>query len=124
MARGRQAPKELGTFTLNEYQALNMPYCHMLPFTQSHQWEKHTKHFDFMSKDWEQWCEHVARAHCAAMSEDRNLIGYFFSDCPTWNHSFDRNKWRGPIFDPERLQSEAGRKELLALAQQYKGTQG
>ncbi len=107
------------SFTPDEYKALDMPYCHMLPFTQSHQWEKHTVHFDFMSKDWEQWCEYVARSNCAAMSEDRNLIGYFYSDCPTWNHSFERNKWRGPIFDPDRLKTEAGRKELTALARQY-----
>ena len=107
------------SFTHEEYRALNMPYCHLLPFTESHQWEQHTRHFDFYSAEWEEWCDYVARAHCAEMSEDPNLIGYFYSDCPTWVHSNEVNKWRGPIFDPERLKTETGRTELSALARQY-----
>lgn len=107
------------SFTFEEYQALYMPYCHLLPFTESHQWEQHTRHFDFFSKEWEEWCEYVARAHCAEMSEDPKLIGYFYSDCPTWIHHRPKNAWRGPIFDPQRLSSEAGRRELFELAQRY-----
>lgn len=107
------------SFTLEEYKALNMPYCHMLPFSESHQWQQHTRHFDFNSTEWEEWCEYVARSHCAELSEDPNLIGYFYSDCPTWIHDRDVNKWRGPIFDPEQLKSESGRKELFSLAQRY-----
>ncbi len=107
------------SFTSEEYKALNMPYCHMLPFTESHQWEQHTRHLDFNSPEWEEWCEYVARSHCAELSEDPNLIGYFYSDCPTWIHDRDINKWRGPIFDPERLKTEAGRNELSSLAQRY-----
>lgn len=107
------------SFTVDEYRALDMPYCHLLPFMESHQWEKHTIHFDFRSKEWEEWCDYVARAECAALSNDPNLIGYFYSDCPTWVHSLDRNEWRGPIFDPDLLNTEAGRKELTALAHSY-----
>ena len=107
------------SFTFEEYQALNMPYCHMLPFTESHQWEQHTRHFDFFSREWEEWCEYVARSHCAEMSEDSKLIGYFYSDCPTWIHERPKNQWRGPIFDPEQLQTERGRKELSRLAVRY-----
>ena len=107
------------SFTLDEYRALDMPYCHLLPFIESHQWEQHTRHFDFGSSGWEEWCDYVARAHCAELSEERNLIGYFYSDCPTWIHERPGNEWRGPIFDPERLKTEAGRNELTALARQY-----
>jgi hypothetical protein len=53
------------------------------------------------------------------MSEDPNLVGYFYSDCPTWIHSLDKNKWRGPIFDPEILETESGRTELFNLATHY-----
>jgi hypothetical protein len=74
-------------FTGDEYRALAMPYCHLLPFMESHQWEKHTVHYDFRSEDWPQLCDYVARSHCAELSEDPNLIGYFYSDCPTWTHS-------------------------------------
>ncbi|MEO2019023.1 MAG: agarase [Fuerstiella sp.] len=106
-------------FTGDEYKALDMPYCHLLPFMESHQWEKHTVHFDFRSEDWKEWCDYVARSHCAELSNDPNLIGYFYSDCPTWTHARPDNEWRGPIFDPERLTTEAGRKELLELAGLY-----
>lgn len=106
-------------FTIDEYRALDMPYCHLLPFTESHQWEKHTVHYDFRSADWKEWVDYVARSHCAELAEERNLIGYFYSDCPTWIHERPVNRWRGPIFDPDRLKTEAGRKELSELARQY-----
>ena len=96
-----------------------MPYCHLLPFTEMHQWEQHRTHFDFFSTEWKEWCDYVARDHCAALSEDPNLIGYFYNDCPTWIHTQAQNEWRGPLFDPDRLQTEAGKTELFQLAQQY-----
>ena len=107
------------SFTFEEYQALNMPYCHMLPFTESHQWQQHTRHYDFYSSEWEEWCDYIARSHCAEMKEDPNLVGYFYSDCPAWIHERPYNAWRGPIFDPEELKTEAGRQELTRLAQRY-----
>lgn len=106
-------------FTVDEYRTLEMPFCHLLPFIESHQWEQHTRHFDFRSQQWEEWADYVARSHCAALSEDRNLIGYFYSDCPTWVHSRPDNEWRGPIFDPDQLQTPAGRRELTDLARRY-----
>ena len=106
-------------FTVDEYRTLEMPFCHLLPFIESHQWEQHTRHFDFRSQQWEEWTDYVARSHCAALSEDRNLIGYFYSDCPTWVHSRPDNEWRGPIFDPDRLRTPAGRRELAELARRY-----
>lgn len=106
-------------FTVDEYRALDMPYCHLLPFTESHQWEKHTVHYDFRSEDWKEWVDYVARSHCAELANEKNLIGYFYSDCPTWIHDRPDNQWRGPIFDPERLTTEAGRKELGELATSY-----
>lgn len=106
-------------FTVDEYRALEMPFCHLLPFIESHQWEQHTRHFDFRSQQWEEWTDYVARSHCAALSEDRDLVGYFYSDCPTWVHDRPDNEWRGPIFDPDRLRTPAGRRELADLAGQY-----
>lgn len=106
-------------FTIDEYRALSMPFCHLLPFMESHQWEKHTVHYDFRSSDWKEWCDYVARSHCAELSEEKDLIGYFYSDCPTWIHERPANTWRGPIFDPERLKSEVGKKELSELAALY-----
>ena len=107
------------SFTVDEYRALEMPYCHLLPFMESHQWEKHTVHYDFRSADWREWCDYVARSQCAELADDPNLIGYFYSDCPTWIHERPLNEWRGPIFDPEQLESEAGRRELTELAYHF-----
>ncbi|MCH2614876.1 MAG: hypothetical protein MKZ70_09335, partial [Opitutales bacterium] len=42
-------------FTVDEYKVLEMPYCQLLPLLESHQWEKHTVHFDFFRDDWAEW---------------------------------------------------------------------
>ena len=107
------------SFTAEEYRALEMPYCHMLPFTESHQWEQHTRHFDYQGPDWAEWVDYVARSHCAELAGDPNLIGYFYSDCPTWAHDLPPNRWRGPIFDPALLTSASGRRRLTELANSY-----
>ncbi|MCP4614528.1 MAG: agarase [Planctomycetes bacterium] len=106
-------------FTFEEYRWLNMPYCHMLPFVDFHQWENETKHPDISGKGFEDWCDYVARAECGRLADDPKLIGYFYSDCPTWVHIRKPNTWKGPLFDPEKLKSQAGRKELLQLASRY-----
>jgi len=106
-------------FTFEEYQWLGMPYCHMLPFADFHQWEAEVRHPDFFSPGFQDWCDYVARAHCARMADDPNLIGYFYIDCPTWVHTRSMNHWKGPLFDPAKLDTEAGRKELVELATQY-----
>ena len=91
----------------------------MLPFTESHQWEKHTLHFDFFNPEWVEWVDYVARSHCGALALEKNLIGYFFSDCPTWIHTRPHNQWRGPIIDPSLLDTKTGLKAVSQLATQY-----
>ena len=106
-------------FTNDELKVLNMPYCRMLPFIESHQWEKHTINYDFFSEEWVEWVDYVARSYCAEVKDDPNLIGYFFSDCPTWVHNRPHNEWRGPIFDPKKLETQEGKNELFKMAKQY-----
>ena len=119
VTRGDTNHRHSANFSFEEYQWLNMPYCHMLPFADFHQWEAETRHPDFFSVDFSDWCDYVARAEVARMADDPNLIGYFYIDCPTWVHTQRPSRWKGPLFDPDRLDSEAGRKELLKLATQY-----
>jgi len=107
------------SFTFEEYQWLDMPYCHLLPFIESHQWEVETRLPDIRSKGFEEWCDYVARDQCARMKDDPDLIGYFFTDCPTWTHSNEQTAWKAPIFDPDLLKGESGRKELFNLATVY-----
>ena len=106
-------------FTFDEYQWLDMPYCHMLPFADFHQREAEVRHPDFFSTEFADWCDHVAREHCVPMSGDPKLMGYFYVDCPTWAHTRKENVWKGPLFDPEKLDTEAGRAELFKLATQF-----
>ena len=37
---------------------------------------------------------------------------YWYIDCPTWVHDRKQNKWKGPLFDPKKLETEAGRAEI------------
>ena len=106
-------------FTFEEYQWLDLPYCHLLPFIESHQWEVETRLPDIRSKGFAEWCDYVARDQCARMKDDAKLIGYFFTDCPTWIHHNDATAWKAPLFDPDLLQSTAGKKELFDLASHY-----
>ena len=118
VTRGETNHRHSRSFTLEEYQWADMPYCHLLPFTETHQWELETCYPDIFHTDFEDWCDFIARKDCALMAEDPNLIGYFYVDCPTWVHCPDGNP-KGPWFDPEKLNTEAGRKELSQMAERY-----
>lgn len=107
------------SFTFEEYQWLDLPYCHLLPFVESHQWEAVSRLPDLRSKDFADWCDYVARDQCARMRDDPKLIGYWFTDCPTWVHHNERTAWKAPLFDPEGLKTAAGRRELFDLATTY-----
>ena len=106
------------SFTPEEYAWADMPYCHLLPFTETHQWEVETRHPDVFSEDFVEWCDYVARAQCARLADDPNLIGYFYVDCPMWVHSLDWNPL-DPWFDPAKLETDAGRRELSDMAERY-----
>ncbi len=119
VTRGNTNHRHSRAFTFEEYQWLDIPYCHQLPFADFHQWEAETRYPDFKSPEFAEWCDYVAREHCARMKDDPKLIGYFYIDCPTWIHTTQYMQWKGPIFDPEKLKTEAGRKELRELATQW-----
>lgn len=106
-------------FTYEEYQWTGMPYCHLLPFTEAHQWQVEVRQPDVMSPDFEEWCDYVARDECARFRDDPKLIGYFYCDCPQWVHTWPETEWRGSLVDPELLKSEAGRRKLFAIAEHY-----
>jgi hypothetical protein len=119
VTRGQTNHRHSRNFTFEEYQWLGIPYCHMLPFADFHQWEAETRHPDLFSQDFEDWCDYVARAHCARFAGDPKLVGYFYLDCPTWVHVRKENAWRGPLFDPQKLRTDAGKRELHKLATRY-----
>jgi hypothetical protein len=77
------------------------------------------RHPDFFRSDFEEWCDYVARSQCARFAGDTKLIGYFYTDCPSWIHTKPENEWKGPLFDPEKLKTDAGKAELRKLATRY-----
>jgi hypothetical protein len=113
-------------FPPEAYRWADMPYCHMLAFTETYQREHHVVYPDVTTPDFEAWCDYVARKDCARMRDDPNLIGYFYADVPPWCHTVDR-LWTtkeacvpyGPWFDPAMVESEAGRRELRRQAERY-----
>lgn len=107
------------SFTYEEYQWLNMPYFHLLPIIESHQWETESKLPDIKGTAFSDWCDYMARDECARFKNDPKLIGYFFTDCPAWIHSNKNNSWKAPIFDPDMKNSENGRKEIFETATHY-----
>jgi hypothetical protein len=117
--RGDLIHRHSPAFTWEEYQWLDLPYCHLLPFAETHQWENETRHTDFFSKDFEDWCDYVARSQCARFAGDAKLIGYFYTDCPMWVHTRPPNRWKGPLFDPAKLKTDTGKAELCRLATRY-----
>ena len=119
VTRGLTNHRHSRAFTFEEYQWLGLPYCHLLPFAEFHQWEAETRHPDFASAEFADWCDYVAREHCARMAGDPKLMGYFYVDCPTWVHTTKFSAWKGPLFDPEKLTTTAGRNALGELAGRY-----
>lgn len=119
VTRGLTNHRHSRAFTLEEYQWFGLPYCHQLPFADFHQWEAETRYPDFKSPEFAEWCDYVAREHCARMKDDPKLIGYFYIDCPTWIHTTKESAWKGPLFDPDKLKTDAGRKDLRELAMHW-----
>lgn len=119
VTRGLTNHRHSRAFTFEEYQWLGLPYCHQLPFADFHQWEAETRYPNFDAPEFAEWCDYVAREHCSRMKDDPKLIGYFYIDCPTWIHTTPFSEWKHPLFDPEKLKIEAGRKELHALATKW-----
>lgn len=99
-------------FTYEEYQWLDINYCHMLSFTGLHQWDVETKYPDVFSDEFEEWCDYVARSECVRFKDDPKLIGYFYTDCPTFAHdSIPHPNMKKAWFDPEKIKSDSSYRE-------------
>lgn len=119
VTKEKDSHKHSRPYTYEEYQWLDMPYCHRLPFAEIHHYESDVKNPDFFSKGFAEWCDYVAREYCTQFARDEKLIGYFYADCPAWIHTRKEAAWKGPLFDPELLETESGKKELFRIATKY-----
>ncbi|MEO0414286.1 MAG: agarase [Verrucomicrobiota bacterium] len=106
-------------WTRDHYNWAGMPYFHNLPFLEAHRWKLERKWPDFYSKDFELWCDYVARENCAALADDKNLIGYYFADVPLLIDKSDRYPAKDSIHDPELMNTAAGRAKIAKDTRQY-----
>jgi len=90
----------------------------LLPFAETHQWDNEVRHPDFFSKDFEDWCDYVAAASARA-SPGTQTHRLLLHGLPVLGHTQAANRWKGPLFDPERLKTDDGRRELTRLATRY-----
>lgn len=74
VTRGLTNHRHSRAFTFEEYQWLGLPYCHQLPFADFHQWDMEVKHPRLDSPEFADWCDYVAREHCARMKDDPEAI--------------------------------------------------
>lgn len=121
LAGSRPCAHEQGGFNVSGLGAAarGVPYCHVVPFSEAHRWDSRTRQCDYLHRDWDEWCDEVARAHCEPRADDPGLVGYFYSAGPCWRQDGRRSEWRGPLYDPGLLKSRAGRRKLRALARRY-----
>ena len=56
-----QHHRHFRSFTPEEYRWLNMPYGHLLPLSESNQWEIETRLLKIDSPEIAEWCDSVAR---------------------------------------------------------------
>ena len=109
------------SFTLEEYRALSMPYCHLLPFIETHQWNAWHKNPTSSAKTSRTGAIMLPGPNARDCRDEPNLNRLFLfglSNLGSRPNSHIRHR-RGPMFDPARLESQAGRTELFNLAQRY-----
>jgi hypothetical protein len=98
-----------------QYQWADMPYCHMLPFTNIATYEPWPVYPDVFSAEFEQWVDYVARSYCVDMADDPKLIGYFYSDCPAWEGHERAAAWATNL----DLTTPGGVREMERIATRY-----
>ena len=106
-------------WTRDHYNWAGMPYFHNLAFLEAHRWKLGRKWPDVYSRDFELWCDYVARENCAGLADDANLIGYYFTDVPLLVKKDFRYPAKDTIHDPKLLKTQAGRDKIAKDTRQY-----
>ncbi len=106
-------------WTRDYYNWAGLPYFHTLPFVEAHRWKLNREWPDVFSEQFARWCDYVARENCAALADDPNLIGYYFTDVPLLVQLSKAYPDKETIFNPELLNSKSGREEIAARTRQY-----
>lgn len=98
-------------WSLAELQSAGMPFVHVLHFARFEEWNAHPVFPDVFSREFEDYCDFVARSACDALKDDPNLLGYFYQDVPAWRvHSKS-----GTFFDA----ADGSEEQLFRIASTY-----
>lgn len=67
-----------------DFATANMPYVVQLRVQEIEDWNGYPSFRDVYSRDFDVYCEYLARNVCFDHAESKNLIGYFLVDIPAW----------------------------------------
>jgi hypothetical protein len=98
-----------------DFATANMPYVQQLRVQEIEDWNGHPSFRDVYSRDFDVYCDYLARSMCFDHAESKNLIGYFLVDIPAWlPHA------SGEDFPQLKgLDEEARNKKLYDVASKY-----
>lgn len=81
-------PIDLGHSTApwpaRDFKVADMPYVLQIRVAEIEDWKGQPAFPDVWHKDFDVYCEYLARSVCFDHAEERNLIGYFLVDIPSW----------------------------------------
>jgi hypothetical protein len=67
-----------------DYRAAGLPFVLFLRAAEIEDWKGQPAFPDVYSHDFEVYCDYLARSLCVDHAEERNLLGYFLVDIPSW----------------------------------------
>lgn len=67
-----------------DYKIADMPYCLQIRVAEIEDWNGQPSYPDVFSREFDMYCEYLARSICANHVDSKNLIGYFLVDIPGW----------------------------------------
>ncbi|WP_417734247.1 hypothetical protein [Rosistilla oblonga] len=70
-----------------QLRSLQLPYGYLLPFAQPDPETGELPPNDYLGQPFARWCDRIARQHCAAVRDDRQLIGYWSAERPDWSQA-------------------------------------
>jgi hypothetical protein len=67
-----------------DFKTADMPYILQIRVAEIEDWKGQPAFPDVYDRDFDVYCEYLARSVCFDHAESRNLIGYFLVDIPSW----------------------------------------
>ena len=98
-----------------DFRTADMPYVILLRVAEIEDWKGQPAFPDVYHPDFDVYCEYLARSICLDHADNRNLLGYFLCDIPSWLPHASGRFFKG--FDG--LSEEAHATKLYDVASKY-----